>query len=75
MSYGDPVRLLAKLVGDGPPPRGTSGHTLQDEFAHFCSVHGLTVENAGENAVSWARFIYFYDRLVWAAPSTDADPT
>lgn len=63
MCYGDPVRLLAQLLTDAKPRPDVPSHSLDDEFAHFCMVHGLSVERSGEQAVQWARFLYFYDRV------------
>ncbi|SAL25434.1 hypothetical protein [Caballeronia telluris] len=54
MCYGNPEELLVTILPD-PLPRNKYGHTVLEDFDHFCAFSGLSVQHAGQIAFDWAK--------------------
>jgi hypothetical protein len=57
MCYQSPVDLLATILPD-PLPVNEYGHTVLDDFDHFCAFSGLSAEHAGQIAFDWTKVGY-----------------
>ena len=50
--YGNPEAILAEIM---PLEPNEAGHTVLDDFAHFCSVTGCDKDN------TWAKLAYVWE--------------
>jgi hypothetical protein len=57
MCYGDPVELLKKVIDGRTLQTNDAGHTVFDDFEHFCAYSGCDPDNA------WAKLAYVSARL------------
>jgi hypothetical protein len=57
MCYGDPVEMLKKIIDGRTLLTNEAGHTVLDDFEHFCAYSGCDPNNA------WAKLAYVSARL------------
>ena len=57
MCYGNPTELLATIVDGRTLTTNVAGHTVLDDFEHFCAYSGCDPGNA------WAKLAFVSARL------------
>ncbi|WP_250510621.1 hypothetical protein [Caballeronia sp. GACF4] len=51
--------MLSALLEAHPLEPNQNGHTLEDDFEHFCAYSGLSEKAVGPIAFAWAKLAYF----------------
>ncbi|BCF96657.1 hypothetical protein PPGU19_012260 [Paraburkholderia sp. PGU19] len=55
--YGNPDAILADML-QHPLTPDDLGHTVLDDFEHFCAYTGCNPERIGAEAFAWAKLAY-----------------
>ncbi|WOD18666.1 hypothetical protein [Paraburkholderia kirstenboschensis] len=58
MCFGNPDAILAGILGAKPLESNDLGHTVLDDFEHFCAYTGCSVERIGPEAFAWAKLAF-----------------
>ncbi|MFM0022216.1 hypothetical protein [Paraburkholderia azotifigens] len=55
--YGNPDAILGDMLKHPLEPNDL-GHTVLDDFQHFCAYTGCSVERIGPEAFAWAKLAF-----------------
>ena len=63
MSYGEPVELLKEVIAGPTLQIDENGHTVLDDFDHFCAYSGCNSNEVSAQDYAWAKLAFVSARI------------